>query len=77
MKAGCSPSFEDGDHLNSFPMSLVAVSVELPVQEVHEVTEVLNSSVRGDPAMEPRPTTPDDNGLLESQGDREGVYELL
>lgn len=57
-------------------MSLVAVSVEPSVEEVHEMAEILNRSVRSDPAMDPRPTVSDNDRLLQSQSDGVWVHEF-
>ena len=52
MEAGQSPSFQDRYDLDSFSVSLEAVSIDPPVEEVREMSEISNSFVLVNPLME-------------------------
>jgi hypothetical protein len=76
METGLASTLDDGDHLNPLSMSSEAVSVDSPVKPVHEVSEVSNRSVMGDPNVKGKSSVMDDNRLLQCQGDRVWVHEF-
>lgn len=76
VEAGQSTSFEDRNDLNPFSMSFESVSVHPPIEEVHEVTEVPDSSIMAYPAMDSKVSIIDDDRLLKCQGNRERIHEL-
>jgi len=77
VEAGKPPTFKDRDHLDTMTVSAESVTVHSSIEDVEKVTEVLNGSVVIDPDVNRKPSFPDDNGLLESQGDRERALELF
>jgi len=77
METSNTPTFEDGDHLDSFPMSFEAVTVQPPVQEVGEVPEVTNGFVSVDPMMDRQMFSVGDKRLLERQRDRVRKLKLF
>lgn len=77
METSKTPSFEDGDNLDSFPVSFEAVTVHPPVQKVGEVSEVSNGFVSVDPMMDHQMLPVGHKRLLEGQCDRMGKLELL
>lgn len=69
METGVCSTFKDGDHLDPFSVSAEAMSVDTPVEPIHEVSEVSNRSVGGDPVVDRGLSVSDNNRLLQCQGD--------
>lgn len=69
METGQFSTFKDGDHLDPLSVSAEAVSVDPPVEPIHEVSEVSNRSVGVDPAVDRGLSVSDDDRLFQCQGD--------